>query len=183
MDKTIQMYDQVIKNGPYSKVAPHAQLRIGAAQERKFFPDYPAAAKAYERAADRYSDQPIGTDALYKVGLSYSKQAKKAEYDQSVAAQAISTFTDFATLHPEDKRVPQAQTYIDLLKTEQARGSFDIAKFYERKHRWAGAKIYYNDVVQKDPSSPYAEQARQRIDEINKRQQVASVPTQKAANE
>src|SRR5262249_598942 len=169
---------QVIKNGPYSKVAPHAQLRIGAAHERKFFPDYPAAAKAYERAADRYSDQPIGTDALYKVGLSYNKQAKKAEYDQSIAAQAISTFTDFATLHPEDKRVPEAQTYIDSLKTEQARGSFDIAKFYERKHRWAGAKIYYNDVVQKDPSSKYAEEARQRIDEINKRQQLAAVPTE-----
>jgi outer membrane protein assembly factor BamD (BamD/ComL family) len=134
-------------------------------------PDYPQAAKAYERAADRYGDQKIGVDALYQVGLAYDKQAKKAEYDQSIAAQAISTFTDFVTLHPDDARLPEAQKMIDSLKTEQARGSFDIARFYERRHRWQGALIYYNEVLLKDPNSKYAESARQRIDSIQKRVQ------------
>ena len=58
---------------------------------------------------------------------------------------------------------------IDSLKTEQARGSFDIAQYYERKHRWQGAKIYYNEVLQKDPESKYARIAAARIVEINKR--------------
>jgi len=29
--------------------------------------------------------------------------------------------------------------------------------------------IYYNDVLDKDPNSKYADEARQRIDSINKR--------------
>ena len=169
MDKTIKMYEQIIKNGAYSEVAPQAQMNIGTAHETKYFRDYPEAAKAYERAADRYSDQKVGVDALYKVGLTYNKQARRAEYDQSIAAQAISTFTDFATLHPDDPRVPESQTYVTTLKTEQARGSFEIARFYEKKRRWQGALIYYNEVLLKDPSSKYAEEARQRIDEIKKR--------------
>ncbi len=169
MDKTIKMYEQIIKNGPYSEVAPYAQVNIGAAHEQKLFAEYPEAAKAYERAADRYSDQKVGIDALFKVGETYNKQAKKAEYDQSIAAQAISTFTDFITLHPNDPRVPQAQAVIQTLKTEQARGSFDVAHYYERHGRWEGAKIYYNDVVTKDPNSKYAQEARQRIEAINKR--------------
>jgi outer membrane protein assembly factor BamD (BamD/ComL family) len=168
MDKTIKMYDQIIKNGPYSEVAPYAQMNIGSAHENKLFAEYPEAAKAYERAADRYSEHKVGTDALFKVGETYNKQAKKAEYDQSVAAQAISTFTDFITLHPNDTRVSQAQSVIQSLKTEQARGSFDIARYYERHHRWEGAKIYYNDVVSKDPNSKYAQDAKSRIDAINK---------------
>ena len=50
-------------NGPYSDVAPHAQLRIGAAREKQ--KNYRAAVKAYETAADRYHNQPvIAADAL-----------------------------------------------------------------------------------------------------------------------
>lgn len=169
MDKTIKLYEQIIKNGPYSEVAPPAQMNIGQACENKIVADYGAAVEAYEKAADRYSDDKVGTDALYKVGLTYNKQARRAEYDQSVAAQAIGTFADFATLFPEDPRVPEAQRHANALKTEQARGSFDIARFYERQRRWKGALIYYNDVLDKDPNSTYAEEARLRIDAINKR--------------
>jgi len=174
MEKTIKLYEQIIKNGPYSDVAPPSQLNIAAAYEKKTAifvtaPDYPAAAKAYERAADRYADQKWGTEALYKSGLAYTKQAKRAEYDQSIASQAIASFTDFMTLHPEDTRAGEARKIINSLKTEQARGSFDVAQYYEKKHRWRGALIYYNEVLSNDPGSKYAELARRRIDEIKKR--------------
>lgn len=168
MDKTIKLYEQVIKNGPYSEIAPQAQINIGAAHERKFVIDYPEAARAYERAADKYADRREGTDALYKAGDTYFKQAKKAEYDQSIAAQSIATFTDFTTLHPADKRVAEAQNKMDALKTEQARGSYEIARYYERHRKWEGAKIYYNDVLSKDPNSPFADESRKRIDAINR---------------
>ena len=168
MDKTIKLYEQIIKSGPYSDVAPHAQMNIGAAYERKLGKDYPAAAKAYERAADRYNDRPVAADALYKCGLAYNKQARTAEYDQNIAQQAIATFTDFTTLHSADQRVPDARKIIGSLKTEQARGSFEIARFYEKRHRWAGAVIYYNEVLVKDPNSRYAEEARLRIDTLKR---------------
>ena len=168
MDKTIKMYEQIIKNGPYSTVAPPAQLRIGTANENRMAGSekYADAAKAYERAADRYSDLPAGAEGMYRAGLAYQKQTKRAEYDQSVAGQAIATFTDFSTLYPEDKRASETQKIVDALKTEQARGSFEIAKFYEKRRRWQGALIYYNEVLLRDPGSKYADDARRRIDEI-----------------
>ncbi len=54
-------------------------------------------------------------------------------------------------------------------KTEQARGNFQIARFYEKKRRWQGALIYYNEVLLKDPTSSWADEARQRIDSIKRR--------------
>ena len=107
-----------------------------------------------------------------KAGHAYYKQAQKAEYDQSVAGQAIATFSDFMVLYPGDSRAQEAQKMIGELKTEQARGSFEIARFYEKKRRWDGARTYYNDVVnilRTEPGSPYAEAAKKRIDAINKR--------------
>lgn len=56
------------------------------------------------------------------------------------------------------------------LKTEQARGSYEIARYYEKRRKWEGAKIYYNDVLAKDPNSSMAEDARQRIDAIAQQQ-------------
>ncbi len=168
MSKTVEMYQKLIKNGPYSEVAPQSQLNIGKAREKQS--DYPAAVKAYELAADRYHDQKaVASDALYKAGLAYYKQAKTSEYDQNVAAKAIETFSYFITLYADDGRVPEAQKLINALKTEQARGSFEIARYYEKKRRWNGALIYYNEVVNKDPESKLAEEAKQRFDSIKKR--------------
>ncbi|MBC8097727.1 MAG: outer membrane protein assembly factor BamD [Akkermansiaceae bacterium] len=176
MEKTADLYQKIVKNGPYSEIAPQAQLKIGEAREKQS--NYSEAVKAYERAADRYNDRPqIASDALYKQGLAYNQQAAKAEYDQNTAAQAIATFTDFMTLFPNDERVTKAQTIIADLKTEQARGKFEIARYYEKERRWGSSKIYYNEVVNlllNDPNAPLAVEARERLDALNKQIQSAS---------
>lgn len=173
MDETAKLYVKIVNNGPYSEVAPHAQLRIGAAHEKE--KNYPDAVKAYETAADRYHDQPlIAADALYREGVSYQKEASTAEYDQSTAGKSIAAYTDFITLFPDDVRVPQAQKTIVLLKAEQVRGNFVIAQFYEKSRKWAGAIVYYNEVLQLDPNSRYAPQARQRIEALKPRLQAVA---------
>jgi outer membrane assembly lipoprotein YfiO len=168
MDKTVGMYEKMIKNGPYSEVAPEAQMNIGKAREKQS--EFPEAVKAYEKAADRYHDRKeVAANAMYKAGQAYLKQAKTAEYDQSIAGHAIGTFNDFMTLYPDDTRVAEARKEIANLRTEQARGSFLVARFYEKKKRWDGALVYYNEVLIHDPQSKYAEEARQRIEQIKKR--------------
>lgn len=170
MDKTAGMFEKIVRTGPFSGVAPHAQLRVGAAREKAR--EYPQAVKAYDTAADRYFDRPvIAADAVYRAGMSHYKQAQKAEYDQGAAGRAIATFTDFITLFPQDGRVADAKERITRLKQEQARGRFEVARFYEKNRRWAGAIIYYNEVALLDPQSRYAEEARRRIEELKPRVQ------------
>lgn len=167
MNKTVELYENLIKNAPYSTVAPKAQMDIGQAREKQ--DDYPLAVKAYEKAADRYHDRKaVAADAVFKAGQAYLKQAKRAEYDQHAAVQAINTFTDFMALYPNDERVEEARKTIEELRTEQARGSFQIARFYEKKEEWEGALIYYNEVVEllKDPNAEYAQRARERIENL-----------------
>lgn len=168
MDTAASMFDNIVTNGPYSDVAPHAQLRIGVAREKQH--DYESAVTAYGTAADRYHDQPvIAADAVFREAESYRKQAATAEYDQSTAQQAIETYTDFITLFPNDKRVPQAQKAIVALKGQQVRGAFDVAQFYEKSRKWDGAAIYYNEVLQLNPNSTYAAIARRRIEVLKPR--------------
>jgi len=168
MDKTSDMYAKIIHNGPYSSVAPEAQMKIGAAREKQ--KDWSAAVKAYETASDRYHDRPkVSADALYKAGQAWTKSASAAEYDQSAAGSAIASFTDFMSLYPDDPRVPEAQKIIGKLRTEQSRGNFQIAKYYEKRQHWESARIYYNAVLTDDPNSPNAATARERIDALKKK--------------
>jgi outer membrane protein assembly factor BamD len=171
MDETAKMYGKIVDSGPYSDVGPHAQLQIGAAREKE--KSYEEAVKAYATAADRYNNQPaIAADAMYRLGIAYQKQATKAEYDQGKAGQAISAYTDFIAFFPDDKRVTEAEKAIVALKVEQVRGSFLVAQFYENSkilsasQRHSGAIVYYNEVLQLNPNSPYAASARQRIEAL-----------------
>ncbi len=178
MDRTAEMYEKVVRSGPYSEVAPQAQMKIGAAREKQH--NYPMAVKAYETAADRYNDQPkIAADALYKAGMAYNKQAQTAEYDQSAAGQAIASFTDFMTLYPNDSRVDGVRKIISSLRTEQARGSYNIAKFYEKKKKWRGAVVYYNEVLLQDPNSAFAPIAKRRIEALKDKAQAQMAATPK----
>ena len=168
MEKTAGLFETIVKNGPFSKVAPLAQMKIGEAREKQG--NEPEAVKAYERAADRYNDRPqIAADALFKEGLAYYKQALTADYDQNTAAQSVATLTDFMALYPNDARVPEAQKVISALKNEQAHGYFEIARYYEKHKKWTAAKIYYNE-VQRGPESPYTAESRRRIEALNQRQ-------------
>jgi len=164
-DKTVELYKQIVGVAPYHPIGAKSQMQIGAVREAQ--KDYPEAVKAFLRAADRYYDRPeVAADALYRAGLALQEQAQKAEYDQGAAGDAIDTFTDFIALFPDDKRVPQAQTTIDALRTEQARGALQIAQYYDKRRRVAAALIYYNEVIVKDANSGYAQEAKQRIARI-----------------
>ena len=171
MDRTSTMYQQVINNGPYSDIAPSAQLNIGEAREKK--KDYNRAFLAYEKAADRYADRKVvSADALFRGGLALLQEAKEAEYDQSIAMRAIEMFNDFIALHPEDARRDQAEGHIRALQIEQARGSLKIARYYNKKRQWQGALTYYNEVVDifsrlvDDTEHRYAKEARTRIEQL-----------------
>jgi outer membrane protein assembly factor BamD len=180
MDRTADMFDQIVKYGPYGEFAPQAQMNIGAAREKE--KDYPLAVSAYQLAADRYSEQTqLASDALFKAAGASYKQAKTSEYDQSVAEQAISSYRDFISLYPNDNRATNAEAIINSLRAEQARGNFRIAQFYEKNKKWDGALIYYNEVLLKDAGSPLAAQARQRIESLKSRTLTAKAATLDAA--
>ncbi len=173
MDVAAGMFEKIVNYGPYGPLGSQSQMYIGAAREKE--KDYPMAVKAYELAADRYSDQPeVAANALYNAAMAYNKQARRSEYDQSVAGQAISGFTDFMTLFPNDPRVPETQRIIQQLKGVEAEGNFKVAQYYEKAQQWSGARVYYNEVLIKSPTSPLAAEARQHLELLAKRNHMST---------
>jgi outer membrane protein assembly factor BamD len=165
LDRCVEVYEQVVKNGPYSPVAPEAQFRIGLAYEKQR--DYLASVHAYEKLLERYSRLPIAENAQFQIGWEYKRESARAEYDQNAANQAIAAFTDFLLRYPNSSKVPVAQEYLTMLKGEQAQGLFHIGQFYEKNHQYKSALIYYNDVIEKNPESNWATQAKGKVAKLS----------------
>ena len=177
--KSAQMYQEVVNVGPQSEVAPMAQMKAGEAwekradgfhvSERERHKDFGRAVEAYKKAYEEYqSDDTVAAEALYKKGTSYENQSKDAEYDQEVTMEAINAYEDMLALYPGTPKAEDASQRIAKMKTEQARGSITIAKFYEKKKKWHGAKVYYDRAIDLAPDSEHGQRAKERLAVIAK---------------
>lgn len=169
LDKAIEVFEQVVKNGPYSKTGPLAQFRIGLCYEKQ--KEYLAAVHAYEKLLERYPQDPIAEEGQFEIGIAYKKESARAEYDQNAANQSIAAFTDFLVRYPKSDKAPLAEQYRAELKLEQGRGLFQIGKFYEKNKNYKAALIYYNEVIEQNAKSIWAAEAQKKIDELTPRLQ------------
>ena len=180
MKKTSAMFQDIVNSGPFSSVAPKAQMNIGQAwvnkargfqiSQNERHKNYHMAVEAFKKVADKYHDRPgIASEGLFATGAAYQQQSLDAEYDQGVTHKAIDSFSDYIALYPNEEQVSTARERIKAMKVEQARGNLKIARYYEKRGKWASANIYYNEVKDLAPGTDYAETALQKIAELQPR--------------
>jgi outer membrane protein assembly factor BamD len=181
MDKTVEIYESVIKNGPYSEYAPLAQMKIGFAREKQ--KSYKAAVESYENLIRKYPKSDLVDDAQFQIGFAYMQAAREADYDQTATRRSITAFQDYLTRYPKSEKIEQAQDNINKLRGEQARGLFNIARFYDYKDESKSALIYYNEVIQKYPESDLARRARERVEQLDGGPDIGRIETAPSVDE
>jgi outer membrane protein assembly factor BamD len=161
LDKTLEIYEQLVKNGPYSKVGPDSQYRIGLCYEKQ--KDNLSAVHAFQKVLERYPQNPLAEEAQFQIAWAYKQEAKRAEYDQNAANEAIAAFNDFLIRYPRSDKVQNADKTLADLKFEQSKGLFNIGRFYEKNRAYKSALIYYNAAIEQDPKSEWASQAEKKV--------------------
>jgi outer membrane protein assembly factor BamD len=166
MERTIEMYDRIIKNAPYGTYAPQCQFDIGLARENQR--KYTDAVDAYQKVLDNYPASSVASNAQYQIGYAWMRSSETGDYDLGAAKKAIDAFQDYLVRYPDSDKAVQAQENIVKLGQKQTQGAFDIAKFYESSHppQPRAAFIYYNEVVREDPNSAQAQIAKKRIQQL-----------------
>jgi outer membrane protein assembly factor BamD len=164
MEKTIEMYERVIKNAPYGTFAAQCQFDIGLAREKqRKFTD---AVDSYQKVLDNYPSSDVASNAQYQIGYAWMRSSFAGDYDMGAAKKAVDAFQDYLVRYPSSDKAVQAQENIQKLGLRQTQGAFNVAKFYETQHESRAAFIYYNEVVREDPNSPQAQIAKKRIQEL-----------------
>ena len=158
------MFEGIVKNAPFSKLAPLAQFNVAQALEKQG--EYPKAIDAYQAVYTKYPNDAIAADALYQVGYVRARQAREGSYDPATNRKARESFEDFIARYPNSEKVAQARENMASLQGGTNKGTLEVAKFYDKTKKYKAAVIYYNDVIKNQAGTPDAEYAKTRIEAL-----------------
>jgi len=102
MDRTIEMYDRIIKNAPYGTYAPESQFDIGLCREQQR--KYTDAVDAYQTVLDKYPTSSVAANAQYQIGYAWMKSCQLGDYDMGAAKKAVDAFQDYLVRYPPATR-------------------------------------------------------------------------------
>jgi len=163
MERASKMFEEIVKNAPYSKYAPMAQFNLGQSYEKQ--QKYTEAVAAYQVVTQKYPADSLAVDAQYQIGYVYLKQSRDSN-DPAARSKARDAFEDFIARYPNSEKVSQAKDDLKSLSGGDTKNSLGIAKFYDKQKNYKAAVIYYNEVIKQQPGTPDSDYAKNRIEEL-----------------
>ena len=163
---SIEIFTQVVENSTYGVFAAKAQYKLGMVF--KGLSRYFEAEEAFNKVITNYPESEWVEAAKFQLAACRAAVSRSSDYDQEATQEAKTKFEDFVAEHPEAVLSREAEKNIQQLGEKEAESGFNIARFYEKQKDSSSAKIYYQDVIDSYPQSPWAAKALNRIQMIER---------------
>jgi outer membrane protein assembly factor BamD len=163
----IEIYQKIIANSQYGKLAPAAQYKLGLVL--KSLSRYQEAQEEFQKVVNNYPESEWVEPAKYQIALCLVSMSPKAGYDRKPAEEAKEKFEQFVKGHPQAQITNEAENQIDQIKEKEAETNFKIAQFYEKQKQFASAQLYYQDIIGNYPKSIWAAKAMERLQVMEKK--------------
>lgn len=165
LNEAILQFEFIVHNAPYSDYAPLALMNIALVAEEQDDPE--VAIDALDRLINYYPQSMLAPDAYYNMAETYANLVQGPEYDQGSTRQAISYYEDFLILFPQSNYLGEVEANLDAMQNLLATSRLNLGNFYYfyRSNNTA-ALIFYNEAITIAPDSEAAEEARQRIADV-----------------
>jgi outer membrane protein assembly factor BamD len=160
-----KFFEHVKNKFPYSKYAALSELRIADA---KFDQDkFLEAAEAYKSFVKLHPTHESADYASLRIGLSYLREAPgnfflfpaAFERDQAQIHTAITHLEEFLRSYPQSKNLEEGKKALTEAQGRLADHAWYVAKFYERRKRWAGVAGRCEMLVRDYPGSRHEVEA------------------------
>lgn len=174
-DDVVKLYQQIIKNAPFGKLAPIAQFNIAEIYQDMGEKD--KSVLAYQTVVDNYPTTKQAREAQFRIGSISSVAASRSE-DKSNLIATRDALTSYMTANPKGERSSEAEMILRSVNAAEASQSLEIAKFYEKLGKTKAAAIYYNEAL-KYGAPEASKEARERIAELAAKDPEAVAAAQK----
>ncbi|MCF6285278.1 MAG: outer membrane protein assembly factor BamD [Candidatus Hydrogenedentes bacterium] len=152
----------VIENQPFTANAAKAQYQVGLC--RYTTKHYLEAAFDYRRVIEDYPGSDWVDEASFGLAECYYDMSLPPEYDQTPSQLTIDAINSFGDRYPDDERLAGLREKQREMQERIAQQQLVNARFYEKRRKFAAAKIYYELLIEKYPDSDAATEARDHLE-------------------
>jgi len=164
-EKSIEYFETILINAPYSDYAPLSLMNIALAHQR--LENTAEAIDALDRMINNYPQSLLAPDAYLKLAQTHASLVDGPYYDQANTKESITYFEDFMILFPGDSNIGSAEKGLDGMKKMLAESKMKIADFYfYKRDNFKAAKVFYNEAITAYPESETANRAKARLVDV-----------------
>ena len=128
--------------------------------------EYVTAAAEFARLASDLGTDERADDARFMTCRAYQELSPDSQLDQEYSLGAIDHCRALLEWFPQSEHAEQARQIIQRMTSVLAEKVYEGAEWYFRRHAYDSAIIYYEDVVEQFPATPWAPRALRRLIEI-----------------
>ncbi len=164
----IEIFTKVVDNSTYGPLAPKAQYKLGLVL-KELGRSYEAE-EAFNKVIANYPESEWVEPAKFQLASCRAAESQGSDYDHGATKEAKEKFEAFVREYPDAVLSQKAEGHIQDLNEKEAKGSYDIAFFYEKQKNWVSARIYYNDVITRYGSTSWAAKAMERLSILERKE-------------
>jgi len=162
----LEIFDEIIAALPRSDMAAEALFRKGQIYSR--FDEYKDSIEAYQVMIRRFPKHESAPDSYVAIGEVYLNQCKAEYPDPDCMELARLNLERFIQDFPGEPRIEKVREMIGSMEESFAKELYEVGTFYQRTKKYGAAKLYYDKVINKYPTTEYALLSMQHMDKVNK---------------
>jgi outer membrane protein assembly factor BamD len=165
-------FDVIRLQFPGSPVSDSARYFAGMARFKR--EEYLLASYEFNQVRQGGPRSGLLADAQYMYALCYVRLSPDVPLDQTYTYRAIDAVQTFIELYPDHPKVPEAEEYLTEMFNKLAEKEYNTGVLYVKMENPDAALVYFDTVIDKYYSTPYADDAMYRkIDILVKQRKTA----------
>jgi outer membrane protein assembly factor BamD len=151
-----EYFRQVVDGYPQSPVRPDSKLGVGDS----FLGEDSAeslvlAAQEFREFLQFYPTNPRADYAQYKLGMTYFKQMRGPQRDQTETREAVRELQTFVERYPNSQLRPEAEAKLREARDRVSTSEYQIGVFYYKQRWYPGAIDRLRALMKSDPGFTY----------------------------
>ena len=151
-----EYFRRIIDSYPQSELRPDAKLGIGDSYLGEGTGEsYVLAVNEYREFLTFYPTNPRADYAQYKLGMTYFRQMRGPQRDQTETREAVKEFEAFVERYPNSALLPEVQQRLREARDRVGEAEYQVGVFYFKQRWYPGAIDRLRALMKSDPGFTY----------------------------
>lgn len=159
--KSVQQFEEVERQHPYSEWATRAQIMAGYANYRAG--EFDNAVAILQRFVKLHPNSESTPYAFYLIALCYYDQISDVGRDQKMTEEALQALKEVVTRFPQTEYARDARIKMDLTNDHLAGKEMEIGRYYLKRQEYLAAINRFKYVVDNYQTTSHTPEALHRL--------------------